>query len=78
MSEPLAKRRKLLHARVLPKLADPIRESPIPDVNLADLIASVRAQGLEGIVAKRLDTRYEPGQRSDAWQRCASTRARSL
>jgi ATP-dependent DNA ligase len=33
------------------------------------LIASVRAAGLEGLVAKRLDSRYEPGQRSDAWQK---------
>ena len=69
MSEPLAKRRKLLHERVLPKLADPIRESPVLDASLTDLIASVRAQGLEGIVAKRLDGRYEPGQRSGAWQK---------
>jgi ATP-dependent DNA ligase len=29
----------------------------------------VKAQGLEGIVAKRVDSRYEPGQRSGAWQK---------
>ena len=28
---------------------------------------SVRELGLEGVVAKRLDSRYEPGQRSGAW-----------
>jgi bifunctional non-homologous end joining protein LigD len=33
------------------------------------VIASVRAAGLEGLVAKRLDSRYEPGQRCGAWQK---------
>jgi bifunctional non-homologous end joining protein LigD len=32
-----------------------------------DLQAATRAQGLEGIVAKRLDSTYEPGRRSAAW-----------
>ena len=36
---------------------------------LPHLIDSVRAQGLEGLVAKRLDSPYEPGQRSGAWQK---------
>src|SRR4029077_16914069 len=34
-----------------------------------DLIRSVKAQGLEGLVAKRRDSRYEPGQRTGAWQK---------
>jgi bifunctional non-homologous end joining protein LigD len=29
----------------------------------------VKAQGLEGLVAKRCDSRYEPSQRSGAWQK---------
>jgi bifunctional non-homologous end joining protein LigD len=29
----------------------------------------VKAQGLEGLVAKRRDSRYEPGMRSGAWQK---------
>jgi bifunctional non-homologous end joining protein LigD len=33
---------------------------------LPDLIQSIRAQGLEGLVAKRANSRYEPGQRSGA------------
>ena len=36
---------------------------------LSPLIASVRAQRLEGLVAKRRDSRYEPGLRSGAWQK---------
>src|SRR5262249_5084399 len=34
---------------------------------LRDLIHSVKAQGLEGLVAKRRDSLYEPGLRSGAW-----------
>jgi len=33
----------------------------------AALLEASRAQGLEGIVAKRLDSRYDPGRRSGAW-----------
>lgn len=29
----------------------------------------MKAQGLEGLVAKARDSRYEPGQRSGAWQK---------
>jgi len=69
MSEPLMKRRELIEQHVLPKLADPIRYSPIFEASLPDLIRSVKAQGLEGLVAKRRDSRYEPGLRSGAWQK---------
>jgi ATP-dependent DNA ligase len=53
----------------LSKLADPIRYSPILEGSLKNLIASVKAQGLEGLVAKRRDSKYEPGLRSGAWQK---------
>lgn len=33
----------------------------------AALLAATAAQGLEGVVAKRLDSPYEPGRRSGAW-----------
>ena len=56
MGETLATRRDLLAREVLPGLADPVREAPRLDASLADLIAAVRAQGLEGLVAKRLDS----------------------
>jgi bifunctional non-homologous end joining protein LigD len=69
MGEPLVKRRELIEEQVLPTLADPIRYSPILDGSLKDLVHSVKAQGLEGLVAKRGDSKYEPGRRSDAWQK---------
>ena len=33
----------------------------------AEVLEAVRAQGLEGIIAKRLDSRYEPGRRGGSW-----------
>ena len=69
MGEPLARRRELLEEHVLPKLAEPIRYSPVLEAKVDDLIRSVKAQGLEGLVAKRRNSKYEPGQRSGAWQK---------
>jgi DNA ligase D-like protein (predicted ligase) len=69
IDEPLVKRRELIEKHVLPKLADPIRYSPIPEASLQGLIRSVKDQGLEGLVAKRRDSKYEPGLRSGAWQK---------
>jgi DNA ligase D-like protein (predicted ligase) len=69
MAEPLSKRRDLLRQEILPKLSEPIRESAPLNARLSDVIEVVKAHGLEGIVAKRLDSRYEPGRRSGAWQK---------
>jgi bifunctional non-homologous end joining protein LigD len=66
-SQSLLDRREALRGRVLSSLGEPIRESPTFDASLADLIQSAKAQGLEGLVAKRLDSRYEAGMRSGAW-----------
>lgn len=69
MGETLDTRRALLESRVLPKLSEPIRYSPKLDADLPSLIAAVKQQGFEGLVAKRRDSRYEPGQRSGAWRK---------
>ena len=69
MGEPLTKRRELLETHVLPSLDEPIRYSPVLPASLADLIHSVKAQGLEGLVGKNRNSRYEAGQRSGAWQK---------
>ena len=78
MGEPLFKRRALLEARVLPTLSEPIRYSPQFQASLKDLVQSVKAQGLEGLVAKRADSRYEPGERSGAWQKMRVNRGQEL
>src|ERR1700693_2027221 len=69
MGVPLVKRRALIEKHVLPDLADPIRYSPILEGTLKNLIASVKVQGLEGLIAKRRDSVYEPGLRSGAWMK---------
>jgi bifunctional non-homologous end joining protein LigD len=55
MGETLSRRRKLLEKHVFPHMDEPIRYSPELRGSLKDLIQSVKAQGLEGLVAKRRD-----------------------
>ena len=42
------------------------------------LLDATEAQGLEGIVAKRLNSRYEPGRRTGAWIKIKHTRRQEL
>jgi bifunctional non-homologous end joining protein LigD len=51
-NEPLELRRKLLHTRVMSRLAEPIRFSETIPASAAELIRAVREQGLEGVIAK--------------------------
>jgi DNA ligase D-like protein (predicted ligase) len=67
MREPLTVRRELLEKKVLPKLGEPVRYAAPLDASLPVLVQSVKSQSFEGLVAKRLDSRYEPGLRSGAW-----------
>jgi DNA ligase D-like protein (predicted ligase) len=76
--EPLTRRRALLEENVLPRLSEPIRVSPQFKASVTDLIASVKAQGLEGLVAKRGDSRYEPGRRSGAWRKMRVNRGQEF
>jgi ATP-dependent DNA ligase len=62
-------RRQLLEEHVFPELAEPIRSSPVLPGSLNDLIAAVEGQGLEGLVGKGSDSRYESGERSGAWMK---------
>jgi bifunctional non-homologous end joining protein LigD len=65
--EGLETRRDLLERKVVPTLAEPVRYAGPLEASLRDLVHSVKAQGLEGLVAKRRGSRYEPGLRSGAW-----------
>jgi bifunctional non-homologous end joining protein LigD len=42
------------------------------------LLDATREQGLEGVVAKRLDSPYEPGRRSGAWRKLRHRRRQEL
>jgi len=44
----------------------------------AALLDATRKQGLEGVVAKRRDSRYEPGRRTRAWVKVKHTRRQEL
>jgi bifunctional non-homologous end joining protein LigD len=44
------------------------------DVAGADLLAVSRQNGLEGVVAKRLASRYEPGRRPASWRKIKNVR----
>jgi bifunctional non-homologous end joining protein LigD len=59
---PLTEGRKLMKSV---KLRSPrIRVSEQFDISPDDMVAAVRQQGLEGVVAKRRDSLYEPGKRT--------------
>ena len=68
--ETLDQRRRLLEKHILTRLTEPIHYSAELKANLGDLVRSVKSQGLEGLVAKRRSSRYEPGRRSGHGARC--------
>ncbi len=77
-AEPLDARQALLERRIVPKLADPARYMGELEAPLRDLIHSVKAHGLEGLVAKRRNSRYEPGLRSGAWMKMRVNRGQEF
>jgi ATP-dependent DNA ligase len=67
LGRPLNKRRELLCTKVMPRLLDVIHFSETLDASAVEVIEAVRTQGLEGVIAKRCDSLYEPDRRSGAW-----------
>jgi DNA ligase D-like protein (predicted ligase) len=66
MSVPLEERRAALPALIE---GTGLRLSPDLPGSAVEVIAAVRGLGLEGVVAKRRDSIYEPGERSSAWRK---------
>jgi bifunctional non-homologous end joining protein LigD len=65
---PYRQRRDLLAELALE--ADSIRTPPyFPAASGADVLEASKAQRLEGVLAKRLDSTYTPGRRNPAWQK---------
>jgi DNA ligase D-like protein (predicted ligase) len=77
-AETLTARRELLEQKVLPKLAEPVRYAGVLEASLRDLIHAVTAQGFEGLVAKRRNSRYEAGLRSGAWMKMRINRGQEF
>ena len=74
---PLEDRRKLLTTIIAP-LDDVLRLSETFDADPSQLVRSAKDLGLEGIVAKRRDSIYEPGKRSGAWVKYKINRAQEF
>jgi len=73
---PLTERRKFLNSVL--KLRSPIRVSEQFDISADAMISAVRDQGLEGVVAKRKDSPYEPGKRSGSWAKLRINRGQEF
>jgi bifunctional non-homologous end joining protein LigD len=62
---PLEERRRILEEAMVP--SDHIQVSPITDGEGTALFRAAAEQGLEGIMAKRPSSLYQPGERSKDW-----------
>ena len=60
-------RRRELLGRLLVTPEDPLRLSPLLRAPSGQVLEAVPKLGLEGVVGKRMDSIYEPGERSGAW-----------
>jgi DNA ligase D-like protein (predicted ligase) len=76
MKQPLSKRRGIL-AGIL-EAHDHVGISQISRQTPKEMLVFVRTHGLEGIVAKRADSIYEPGRRSGLWVKCRLNRSQEF
>ena len=73
---PYTERRELLHSL---KLTGPHWDTPPHYVDDGPaIIAASKAQQFEGVMAKRLDSTYTPGCRSDAWHKIKNIRRQEV
>jgi bifunctional non-homologous end joining protein LigD len=77
LREPYAQRRALLDGLGLDSSRWQVPPS-FPAESGAQLQAVSVQQGLEGIMAKRLQSRYEPGRRSPAWRKIKNVRRQEV
>jgi len=64
---PLAERRNILRSVIT--LAEHVALSEVSDQTAKEVLTFVRTHGLEGIVAKRSDSIYQPGLRTGLWSK---------
>jgi ATP-dependent DNA ligase len=65
-TQPLDERRALLRGNAMRKIPSTHFLESF-EATAGEMASAVRLQGLEGVVAKRRDSLYEPGRRSGAW-----------
>jgi len=64
---PLSKRREILHSVIRP--SEHIELSAVSDKSAKEMLAFVKKVGLEGVIAKRADSVYQPGKRTGLWSK---------
>ncbi|MDB6130930.1 MAG: polymerase LigD, ligase domain protein, partial [Verrucomicrobiales bacterium] len=67
ISQTFVERRKLLETIVKPHSQGILRYSDSIKGDPTELLKEIKRRGMEGIIAKRLDSQYEAGQRSGSW-----------
>lgn len=75
---PLVERRALLEDEALKGMRDPVRLSAVFTASANKLIAAAKKSGLEGVIGKRADSRYESGERSGAWVKYKTNKGQEL
>jgi DNA ligase D-like protein (predicted ligase) len=64
---PLSERRAILKTVIEPR--EHVALSQVSDRSAAEMLKFAKAHGLEGVVAKRSDSIYQPGQRTGLWSK---------
>jgi bifunctional non-homologous end joining protein LigD len=77
LDEPYTRRRELLDSLSLDGRRWQVPPAFIGE-NAADIQAVSRQQHLEGVMAKRLGSRYEPGRRTTAWRKIKNVRRQEV
>jgi bifunctional non-homologous end joining protein LigD len=76
LEESYADRRRILESL---SLTGPSWQTPPHFEGAGDaVLAASKEQGLEGVLAKRLDSRYYPGKRSDCWLKVKNLRTQEV
>ncbi len=79
LSQSYQQRRELLAELAVDGVSPRVRVPPdYTDVDGRQLLEVARLHGLEGVVGKRLSSRYEPGRRSPAWTKTALWRTQEV
>lgn len=76
LQEPLERRRELLRGMVRPATEIAVAESVPGDGE--GFFEACKASGLEGVMAKRLDSPYFPGRRSPLWKKIRAWKSADL